>query len=348
MDRERLLKRSKAELVQLLLDALIAQNSLEDDRQRQLRRMEEAIDNLSDAFVLYDADGNLVLANSKFKKYYSFNAHLLVPGTSFETLFRNEVKEGLHPGVTLDDEAFIAQRVADFFEGQVSATRSYTNDRWMLVTDRKTPSGEIVGLRTDITELKEREKDAIRAENVARLARLEAEKAKHAAERQARTDVLTGLNNRLAFFEYAKVIDGQARRYDHPYVFAMIDIDHFKSINDTWGHKAGDTALETVSSVISKTLRETDILGRIGGEEFAVMLPETVIQDGELLAERVRLAIEETAIQTLKGEIKLTVSIGIAELDEPDEPLEKVVANADTALYQAKNGGRNKVECYTG
>ena len=71
MDRERLLKRSKAELVQLLLDALIAQNSLEDDRQRQLRRMEEAIDNLSDAFVLYDADGNLVLANSKFKKYYS-------------------------------------------------------------------------------------------------------------------------------------------------------------------------------------------------------------------------------------------------------------------------------------
>ena len=310
------------------------QNFAKASPQLRLRQIEEAIDSITDAFVLYDADGNLIFANSKFKKYYSFNAHLLVPGTSFETLFRNEIKEGFHPGKTLEDEDFIAQRVADFFKGQESATRNHSSGRWMLVTDRITPNGNIVGLRTDITELKEREE--------------EAKEAKKIAEQLARTDVLTGLNNRRAFFELADAVDAQAHRYGHPYIVAMIDIDHFKSINDTWGHKIGDVALQTMGRIISESLRETDILGRIGGEEFAVILPETTMENGALLAERVRHAIEKAVVRTPGGDIKLTTSVGLAIKGETSEPLDKIVANADTALYQAKNNGRNRVEQFKG
>lgn len=349
LDRQGLLEKSKAELVELLLDAQTAnQNSLEDERQRQLRRLEDAIESITDAFVLYDADGNLVMANSKFKDYYAFNAPLMVPGTPFETLFRNEIKEGLHPGVSVDDDAFIAKRVADFLGGQETSLRSHAGERWMLVTDRLTPSGDIVGLRTDITELKHREAEAIAAEKIARLAQQEAEDARHVAERRARLDALTGLYNRRGFFEHANMLHGQARRYNHPYAVAMIDIDHFKSVNDTWGHKTGDVVLEAVSRVISETLRETDIVGRIGGEEFAVLLPETLMDEGAQLADRVRQTVQNTAIQAPTNTINVTISIGIAALDPASHPLEDIIAHADTALYQAKNAGRNMVERHKG
>jgi len=170
----------------------------------------------------------------------------------------------------------------------------------------------------------------------------ELEEAKKRAEQQARTDVLTGLNNRRAFFEYAEVMDAQSRRYNHTYVIAMIDIDHFKRVNDTWGHEAGDDALVVVGNAIFKILRETDIIGRIGGEEFAVIMSETDLEEGVLLAERLRKLIEEMVIETAKGDINLTVSIGVAACDDKNLSLESVMASSDAALYSAKNAGRNR------
>lgn len=171
---------------------------------------------------------------------------------------------------------------------------------------------------------------------------LELEAAKLKAERQARTDVLTGLNNRRAFFEYAEAIDAQSRRYNHAYVLAIIDIDHFKLVNDTWGHEAGDDALKIVAKIISRALRETDIIGRIGGEEFAIILPETTPEKGMALVERLREAIEEAVIQSPKGDIRVTISIGVAALGDLNCALEKIVTDADAALYQAKREGRNR------
>lgn len=179
-----------------------------------------------------------------------------------------------------------------------------------------------------------------------RTAQLEA--AKQEAERQARTDVLTGLNNRRAFFEHADDIDAHSRRYDHAYVIAMIDIDHFKAVNDTWGHEAGNTTLQSVGRIIAEMLRETDVIGRIGGEEFAVILPETAVREGTSLAERLREAIERSVIETPQGPINVTISVGIAALDTHSETLERVVANADAAMYLAKNAGRNRVEVHQG
>lgn len=176
----------------------------------------------------------------------------------------------------------------------------------------------------------------------------ELQDAKKYAEQQARTDVLTGLNNRRAFFEYAEVMDSQARRYKHTYAIAMIDIDHFKSVNDTCGHDAGDVALNAVGQLILKSLRETDIIGRIGGEEFAVILPETGTTEGAALVDRLRRTIEDAIIETPKDAVRLTASIGIAALEDPNDPLERVMANADAALYRAKNTGRNKIEVHQG
>lgn len=166
------------------------------------------------------------------------------------------------------------------------------------------------------------------------------------AEHQARTDALTGLNNRRAFLEYAEVIDVQARRYEHSYAIAMIDIDHFKAVNDTWGHDTGDVALKSVGQIITATLRETDIIGRIGGEEFAVIMPETKATAATTLVERLRMAIEQASILTPKGKINLTASIGVALFKDHNAPLAKVISNADAALYVAKNEGRNKIKLH--
>ncbi len=170
------------------------------------------------------------------------------------------------------------------------------------------------------------------------------ERSKKAAERQARTDYLTGLNNRRAFYEYAKVIDQQARRYQHNYCIAILDIDYFKAVNDQWGHDVGDQALKAIAKLISDSVREADISARFGGEEFIVMLPETSLIEGAEFADRLRLKIAKTAMGCHEKSIQLTVSIGLSGFSGQIDSLDRLINRADTALYRAKNRGRNAVE----
>jgi len=171
------------------------------------------------------------------------------------------------------------------------------------------------------------------------------EKAKSMADKLARTDFLTNLNNRMAFSECAKVIDNNSRRFNHPYVIAMIDIDHFKKINDTWGHDVGDKAIKAVADVITKISRKVDIIGRIGGEEFAIIMPETTLNTSQKLLERIRENIENEHITISGNTVRLTISIGMDEFDG-DVSFEKIMSNADEALYEAKNNGRNNIKIY--
>ena len=134
------------------------------EQKHSQRRLEDAVESISDAFVLYDVDGNLIFANTKFKEVYKEIAHLMVPGVSFETLFRGEIEAGLHPERPQGIEAFVTQRVADFFKGDLTVERHLSDGRWLLVAERKTQNGETVGTRTDVTELKHREEEATRAE----------------------------------------------------------------------------------------------------------------------------------------------------------------------------------------
>ncbi len=154
---------------------------------------------------------------------------------------------------------------------------------------------------------------------------------------QSLTDPLTGLRNRRAFLD--RLIDetNRANRYGTPLSVAMIDVDHFKALNDTCGHTAGDAALQQISNVLSTQSRNTDLLARYGGEEFVAVLPETDLPSAHVLGERFRRAVE----QAPTNEHRATVSVGVATLTGSDAL--QLVNDADAALYRAKAAGRNCV-----
>jgi diguanylate cyclase (GGDEF)-like protein/PAS domain S-box-containing protein len=167
-------------------------------------------------------------------------------------------------------------------------------------------------------------------------------------EHQAFTDSLTGLANRRNFMDSAEIELARARRFGNTNAVLLLDIDHFKAVNDKYGHKAGDTALEALADTLRNRLREVDIIGRIGGEEFAVLLPETDMKMASQAAERLRQAVEEREITVGNNlPLHLTVSIGIASPAKPSEKIEEILRLADSALYAAKNSGRNCV-CLAG
>jgi diguanylate cyclase (GGDEF)-like protein len=162
-------------------------------------------------------------------------------------------------------------------------------------------------------------------------------------KRLATTDTLTGAANRRSFFELAQQDFKRVQRYKNSVAFLILDIDHFKTINDNYGHQGGDEVLRVFVQACKKELREADVFGRIGGEEFAILLPETDQSSARLVAERIRQKIERMVIAFEEQAIKITVSIGVATIAITDKSLDQVFQRADTALYQAKNSGRNRV-----
>ena len=167
-------------------------------------------------------------------------------------------------------------------------------------------------------------------------------------EQQARQDYLTGLFNRRHFMEQGQVELARVQRYGSTLSLFMLDIDHFKNINDSRGHKAGDVVLQRLGDILREMLRTVDFIGRIGGEEFAVLLPETDLQSAAEVAERLRERIENTHVVPETGPpLHFTVSIGVATLKEKNTNLDMLLIQADNALYQAKESGRNKV-CIAG
>ena len=165
------------------------------------------------------------------------------------------------------------------------------------------------------------------------------------AAKQSRTDALTGLNNRRAFFEEANQIHSSAsQKNQQKYSILMIDIDHFKNINDNYGHKTGDEILKLIAQSIKKELKESAIASRIGGEEFAVILKETLLEDALIIAEKIRKNIFNILyIKEKNIVVKASVSIGVSESINTDNSFEITLSRADNALYKAKEEGRNKV-----
>ncbi|MDD3311298.1 PAS domain S-box protein [Pseudodesulfovibrio sp.] len=159
----------------------------------------------------------------------------------------------------------------------------------------------------------------------------------------ATTDALTGLNNRRWFMELATAEFARSRRYNRALAMFMMDIDHFKRVNDTYGHDVGDQVLSSLAGIAVGALREADILGRLGGEEFGVLLPETSRQSALDVAERLRAAVENAILRTNAGELRITVSLGVAVMGGTTSSVDGLLKEADVALYQAKENGRNRV-----
>ena len=159
----------------------------------------------------------------------------------------------------------------------------------------------------------------------------------------ATTDVLTGLANRRHFLDLAQQETWRSKRYHRPLSLLMLDIDFFKRVNDTHGHGGGDQALVAFAEVCLTTLRKIDLMGRLGGEEFAILLPETSLEAGREIGERLRRSVEACTILSEGARFGITVSLGLAELNPGDESFDALLKRADGALYEAKHQGRNRL-----
>ena len=177
---------------------------------------------------------------------------------------------------------------------------------------------------------------------------VEAEAARRAAETMAMTDSLTGLCNRRHFLDLATRESARAVRTRRPLAVLLLDIDHFKAVNDTFGHAMGDQVLTHVSQICLGCTRQCDTLARLGGEEFVVLLPDTAIETALTIAERARAAVADdaTLLRPDGSPIRTTLSIGLAAFAHGDDGIAPVIDRADMAMYSAKTGGRNCVRAY--
>jgi len=234
-----------------------------------------------------------------------------------------------------DDRLASERAMADYLSGEAPLYtcefRTRCRDgswRWiqargMLVS--YTPEGRpqrMIGVHTDISERKRAEDELIRIAN---------------------TDFLTGVSNRRHFLEALDIELSRSRRTGRSAVLLMVDIDHFKNINDTCGHGGGDAVLQHFAELSTRNLRRADRFGRLGGEEFAFLLPETDLASAWRFAERFRCLVADTPARTESGVIAFTISIGVADCGLGDTTVDSILAHADAALYQAKESGRNRV-----
>lgn len=185
-------------------------------------------------------------------------------------------------------------------------------------------------------------KDKLESQVLERTAELEA--AKTAAETLAMTDFLTGSANRRAFFEFGEREILRAERYHRPLSIIMIDIDRFKHINDTHGHGGGDQVIKALIAAVREQARDSDIVGRLGGEEFAIILPETQQLTAFKAAERLRQRVEDLVLPLGGANVSFTASFGVAQRKEGELSISSLLERTDRALYLAKEEGRNRVE----
>lgn len=191
--------------------------------------------------------------------------------------------------------------------------------------------------RVEVAMRMKRERDRLR------LSAEEARVTAEIAQERAMTDALTGLLNRYGLQRVLSHEYAEARRYARPLSCLMIDMDNFKTINDTFGHATGDAALKQVGAILTDVVRRSDMVSRYGGDEFLVLLPETDLEGAEALAEKVLASAARQQFGDLQPRFQLTLSIGAATLSE-EESGNDMIARADMALYEAKEQGRNRVE----
>ncbi len=295
----------------------------------------EALDKSPDGLGIFNDDDTLVFCSSAFAALFAQTSESAT-GLKFADLIRHAHQSecGIH--VETDDvedwieKAHRKRRSANYRTFELDTS----DGRWFLMTEQVLDCGALFILATEITAKKRVE------EKLQKLSRK--------LTVLANTDSLTGVHNRRNFEVLAQRLFNRARRHRKDLSLLLIDADHFKQINDRYGHHVGDQVLQAITRCLEKSLRDYDVLGRIGGEEFAVLLPETGVMDAWQIAQRLCKSCEELQIRNEERHIDVTVSIGLASVEGRSvqtSDLDCLLRDADKALYTAKHGGRNQVCC---
>ncbi len=270
---------------------------------------------------------------------YAFN-YLKIPGDRISTL---KSGEGV-TGRAVNEDRVIRIKIEDYPDRELAETFAARGCTEVISAPLRTPDG-IIGAITAAYSEKTRkvilDQDFFRilAEQIALV--LNNAYLFEKVSNMASTDPLTGLLNRRKLLQLLQQESDRSKRYNLNLTLAMMDLDHFKKINDKFGHDSGDTVLETVSALIRKGCRQTDLISRWGGEEFLLIFVETDIEAASAVCERIRTMVESAGVPCLMGD-RLTVSAGVAPFDF-EQSIEQNIDLADKALYMAKNNGRNRV-----
>lgn len=285
-------------------------------------RFRNALEHAAIGMALVSPDGKFVQVNHAFCDIVGYKQEELL-NLTLETI--------THP----DDVAMDHTHIKEMEAGKI---RSYEIEKRYVRKD-----GRIVWVQNTVSisrDATEGQRKIIQQVQDITLRKELAQQLEH----EARTDFLTGLSNRRHFLELATQELIRVRRYRSPLTLAMLDLDHFKTINDTYGHEVGDKVLIELAELCRRTLREPDVMGRIGGEEFAILLPQTTSAQAYEIAERLRAAISATSIPIERGlPVRFTVSVGITSFVSSDTNIDMLLSRADKALYAAKREGRNRV-----
>lgn len=285
----------------------------------ETRTREALLESLSQGVVLYDSEDRLVLRNSHFLRLYPELNDIAVPGATYDDVARAEItaRAALSGGEKV--EALLAKRLAQHREPHCMFEQELEGGRWVLVNQHRTLERGTVVLYTDVTELKTREKQI---------------------QHLAHHDTLTGLANRALFGTKTQEALESARRLGSTVAVLCLDLDHFKTVNDTLGHGAGDVVLKTIGSRLQDALRPSDFVARLGGDEFGIIISD-LKHPGYLptLAYRLLRAAAEP-VDYNGQQLTTGLSIGVASSATDGSEPETLLKNADLALYRAKADGR--------
>ena len=289
----------------------------------ELELLRNALDNIPEGVLLLDSDLKAQFLNRKIRDYFGVTTEQVAAHPSYLGLIANAPHANAH-GVA-------PEKMQEFFSSRVEAIRSANP----AVRDAVTPDGRHVRVHCAVTPAGGRMMTYCDVTDLIRNAEL--------LEKLATIDSMTGLYNRRQFLVAAEAEWSRFQRYQRPLSMLMIDIDHFKSVNDRYGHAVGDETIVSVAAACQEGKRGSDVVGRLGGEEFAMLLPETDAVQAAIVAERIRERVAGHFLFVHKVRFNVTISVGIAEATVSMPGIDALLRSADAALYQAKREGRNRV-----
>jgi diguanylate cyclase (GGDEF)-like protein len=306
------------------------QNTEQDSRAKsldtdavQLAAMRAVVDDLNYGVVVLDRERRVQFTNRAFRRFWRVPNRPTDGDRTFLKL--------MYHGRGMTTYAVSPSKLGDYVAKQLDLIRT-GEERPLTI---RLSSGEAVQFRCKALPSGGR---LLTYGDVSELAE-EAE----ALERLACSDGLTGLNNRRHFLVLANNEWARFQRYKRPLALLMTDIDKFKSVNDTHGHDVGDEVIKAVAGILQESKRTTDIVGRLGGEEFAMVLPEATLDSAVQAAERFKQLVANRVISAGDQRVSVTISLGVASADEQTSGIDEMLKQSDVALYEAKQTGRNRV-----